>query len=104
MSGALRLATLDGEQMLNWMSGFSIKKYHETLTPDMLELIHVAKQQKDKVETVKAEALRELWEWAHKRKKLLLNYRKTDAKFPRICKLQSDLDTRVEILKLYIRA
>ena len=42
-SGAIRLATLDGEQMLNWMSGCRLKKYHETLTPDMLERIHAAK-------------------------------------------------------------
>ena len=53
---------------------------------------------------MKAEALRESRERAQKRKKLLQNYRKADAKFPRICQLQSDSDTGVEILKPYIRA
>ena len=45
-SGAVRLATLDGEQMINCMSGCCIKKYHETLTPNMIERIHAAKEHK----------------------------------------------------------
>ena len=36
-SGAVHLATLDGEPMANWISGCRLKKYHETLTPDILE-------------------------------------------------------------------
>ena len=70
-SGAVRLATLDGEQMLNWMSGCRIKKYHKALTPEMLERIHAAKQRKDKAKTLKEEALRESRERAQKCKKLL---------------------------------
>ena len=103
-SGAVRLATLDGEQMLNWMSGCRIKKYHEALTPNMLERIHAAKQRKEKAETMKAEALKESRERAQKCKKLLQTYRKVDAKFPRICQLQSDSETGGELLKPYIRA
>ena len=43
-SGALRLATLDGEQMPNWISGCLVKKYLRPLTIDMLEHIHKAKE------------------------------------------------------------
>ena len=103
-SGAVRLATLDGEQMLNWMSGCRIKKYHETLTPNMLERIHAAKQCKEKAKTVKAEALKESRERAQKCKKLLQTYQEVDTKFPRICQLQSDSETGIELLKPYIRA
>ena len=42
-SGALRLATLDGEQMPNWISGCRVKKYLWPSTIDMLERIHKAK-------------------------------------------------------------
>ena len=45
------------------------------------------KQRKDKAETLKAEALKESRERAQKRKKLLQNYRKADAKFPKIFQL-----------------
>ena len=43
-SGALRLATLDGEHMPNWISGYQVKKYHRPLTIEMLECIHKAKE------------------------------------------------------------
>ena len=43
-SGALRLATLDGEQMPNWISGCRVKKYLKPLTIEMLECIHKAKE------------------------------------------------------------
>ena len=43
-SGALRLATIDGEQMPNWISGCRVKKYLEPLTLDMLERLHKAKE------------------------------------------------------------
>ena len=43
-SGALRLATLDGEQMPNWISGYQVKKYLRPLTIEMLERIHKAKE------------------------------------------------------------
>ncbi len=45
-SGALRLATLDGEQMPNWISGCRVKKYYEPLTLEMLERMHKAKERK----------------------------------------------------------
>ena len=85
------------------MSGCCIKKYHEALNPEMLERIHAAKQQKDKAEILKVEALRESRERAQKHKKLLQNYRKADANFSRICQLQSDSDIGVEVLKPYTR-
>ncbi|MCO5614982.1 hypothetical protein L7F22_069269 [Adiantum nelumboides] len=34
-SGAVHLATLDGEPMVNWISRCRLKKYHETLTPEI---------------------------------------------------------------------
>ena len=102
-SGAVRLATLDGEQMLNWMSGCRLKKYHKTLTLEMLDRIHAAKQCKDKAETLKEEALQESQERAQKCKKLLQNYREANAKFPRICQLQSDSEKGIDVLKPYIR-
>ena len=44
-SGALRLATLDGEQMPNWISdSCRVKKYLRPLTINMLERIHKAKE------------------------------------------------------------
>ena len=43
-SGALRLATIDGEQMPNWISGCRVKKYLEPLTLEMLERMHKAKE------------------------------------------------------------
>ena len=45
-SGAVRLATLDDEQMANWISGCQLKKYHEPLTADMLARLHASKARK----------------------------------------------------------
>ena len=42
-SGAVQLATLDGEPMANWISGCRVKKYHEPLTPEILQRLHNAK-------------------------------------------------------------
>ena len=47
-SGALRLATLDGEKMPNWISDCRVKKYLWPLTIDMLERIHKAKERAQK--------------------------------------------------------
>ena len=55
-SGAVHLATLDGEPMANWISGCGLKKYHEPLTQDLLERIHAAKQRKKRREDVKTSA------------------------------------------------
>ena len=43
-SGALRLATLDGEKMPNWISGYQVKKYLRPLTIEILEHVHKAKR------------------------------------------------------------
>ena len=43
-SGALRLATLDGVQMPNWISGCRVKKYLRPLTMEMLEQMHNTKE------------------------------------------------------------
>ena len=45
-SGALRLATLDGEKMPNWISSCRVKKYLEPLTMEMLEKLHENKERK----------------------------------------------------------
>ncbi|RYA70906.1 hypothetical protein DD595_25390, partial [Enterobacter cloacae complex sp. 4DZ3-17B2] len=59
-SGAVKLATLDGEEMPNWISGCRVKKYLLPLTQDLLLKIHQEKlrvQKKKKiVEEAKAEA------------------------------------------------
>ncbi|MCO5580212.1 hypothetical protein L7F22_034078 [Adiantum nelumboides] len=58
-SGAIKLATLKGEEMPNWISGCRLKKYHLPLTTEMLEKIHSAKQRKNKLNEIKAEAREE---------------------------------------------
>ncbi|MCO5558467.1 hypothetical protein L7F22_012051 [Adiantum nelumboides] len=55
-SGAIKLATLEGEEMLNWISGCRLKKYNLPLTTDMLAKIYGAKERKNKVEETKAQA------------------------------------------------
>lgn len=50
------LATLDGEPMANWISGCRLKKYHEPLTPDLLERLHAPKQHKQRREDIKSTA------------------------------------------------
>ena len=45
-SGSLPLATLDGEKMPNWISGYRVKKYLEPLTLEMLEKFHENKEHK----------------------------------------------------------
>eukprot|EP00250_Pteridium_aquilinum_P030065 c40593_g1_i1 orf=3-197(-) len=49
-SGEIKLATLDGQEMSNWISGYRLKKYHLPLTPEMLEREHAAKQRHTKQE------------------------------------------------------
>ena len=55
-NGVVKLSTLDGETMSNWISGCQIKKYELPLTNDMLERMHDAKNRKEVVEMQKAEA------------------------------------------------
>ncbi|MCO5550630.1 hypothetical protein L7F22_004119 [Adiantum nelumboides] len=45
--------------MPNWISGFRLKKYHLSLTTDMLEKIHSAKERKTKLNEIKAKAQKE---------------------------------------------
>ncbi|MCO5609014.1 hypothetical protein L7F22_063234 [Adiantum nelumboides] len=58
-SGAIKLATLEREEMPNWISGCRLKKYHLPLTINMLAKIHSAKERKNKLKEIKAEAQEE---------------------------------------------
>ena len=46
-SGAIKLSTLEGEEMSNSISGCRIKKYNKPLTQHELNLLHQAKWQKE---------------------------------------------------------
>ncbi|MCO5569821.1 hypothetical protein L7F22_023535 [Adiantum nelumboides] len=58
-SGAIKLATLEGEEMPNWISGCKLKKYHLPLTTEMLAKIHSAKERKNKLNEIKTQAQEE---------------------------------------------
>ncbi|MCO5606319.1 hypothetical protein L7F22_060506 [Adiantum nelumboides] len=58
-SGAIKLATLEGEEMPNWIRGCRLKKYHLPLTTKMLVRIHSAKERKNKLKETKAQAQEE---------------------------------------------
>ena len=47
LSGAVKLSTLDGEIMSNWISGCQIKRYELPLTNDMLKHMHAAKNREE---------------------------------------------------------
>ena len=47
-SGAVKLSTLDGEEMANWISGCRIKKYNIPLTTSELERLHKARWRQKK--------------------------------------------------------
>ena len=55
-SGAVKLLTLDGETISNWISGCQIKKYELPLTNDMLEHMHATKNRKEIAKMQKVEA------------------------------------------------
>ncbi|MCO5592752.1 hypothetical protein L7F22_046755 [Adiantum nelumboides] len=59
LSGAIKFATLEGEEMPNWISGCRLKKYHLPLTIEMLAKIHSAKERKQKLKETKAQAQEE---------------------------------------------
>ena len=59
LGGAVHLETLDGEPMANFTNGSSLKYFHEPLTQEMLERMHVAKTKKLALETLKQEAQEE---------------------------------------------
>ena len=61
-SGAVKLSTLDGEAMSNWISGCRIKKYELPLTNEMLERMHEAKNRKDAATLQREEAQAEVKE------------------------------------------
>ena len=47
-SGAVKLSTLDGKEMVNWISGCRIKKYNTPLTTLELERLHKARWRHEK--------------------------------------------------------
>ena len=58
-SGAVKLATLSGEEMSAFINESRLKKFYEPLTQPMLEQIHSAKTKKEALETLKREAQEE---------------------------------------------
>ena len=58
-NGAVKLATLDGEEMSAFINVSRLKKFYEPLTQPMLEQIHLAKTKKQALETLKREAQEE---------------------------------------------
>ena len=58
-SGAVRLETLEGAQMPNFINGSHLKKYEEPLTEDMLQQLHATKTYKEGQEQLKAKAQQE---------------------------------------------
>ena len=46
-SGSVRLETLDGEPMANYINGSRLHVYNEQLTMDMLNKLHAAKNKKE---------------------------------------------------------
>ena len=66
--GAVRLETLDGEPMANFINGSCLKRFHEPLTQEMLEKMHAARTRKEALETMKKEAREEARQRAAKAK------------------------------------
>ena len=54
--GAVRLETLDGQPMANFINGSQLRKYNEPLTDENLERMHTAKIAKVKQEQIKEKA------------------------------------------------
>ena len=67
-SGAVKLATLGGEPMANWISGCRLKKYDLPLTKQMLDDLHLAKTNKQQKEDRKIHAQEEARIQREKRK------------------------------------
>ena len=104
-SGAVHLATLDGEPMANWISGCRLKKYHETLTTDILEQLHAAKVRKQTKENQKITAIAEAKERAAKLRRRRNQQAETMAnticKKPRLCTMQ-ETDGYIQVIRPYI--
>ena len=69
-SGAVKIATLEGEEMPNWISGCRLKKYLIPLTQEMLMKIHMEKQRTREKARVVEEAQEEAKERIAKRRLL----------------------------------
>ena len=81
----VRLETLDGEPMANYINGSRLKLYHEPLTQEMLDRMHAAKTQKAQAELLKQKAKEEADERARaakakrlKAKMLTLSFKSED--------------------------
>ncbi|MCO5551444.1 hypothetical protein L7F22_004947 [Adiantum nelumboides] len=72
-SGAVKLSTLDGEPMANWISGCRLKKYNLPLTNELLERMHAAKQRRIKRQQIIDEVQEEARIQVLKRKAALKN-------------------------------
>ena len=55
-SGAIKLATLDGEEMTTFINRSRLKKFYEPLTQGMLDQLHLAKTKKAALELLKQDA------------------------------------------------
>ena len=55
-SGAIQVATLDGEPMSSWISGCRLKKYKEPMTYEILQRLHATKERKKQQEQIKEQA------------------------------------------------
>ena len=64
--GAVRLETLDGQQMANFINGSRLRRYHEPLTAEILDRLHAAKNEKEQKAQMIAEAQVEAKLRAHK--------------------------------------
>ena len=54
--GAVRLKTLDGQPMANFINESRLRKYNEPLMDEILEKMHTAKNAKIRQEQIKEEA------------------------------------------------
>ena len=77
-SGAIKVATLEGGELSNWISGCRIKKYLEPLTQEMLQQIHNAK----KLEHEKQRVIKEAKDEAQVR--ILRRKQQQEGRLPRI--------------------
>ena len=99
-SGVVQLATLDGEPMANWISGCRVKKYHEPLTPKILQRLHNAKERKQKEAQMKKDAFAEGKETARKRRiRQIMEVTRESS----ICQLTDALQEDSDCLRPYIR-
>ena len=65
-SNAVKLSTLDGEEMPNWINGYRVKKYYTLLNIEELECLHKAKWRQEKHRLVAKRAKEEAREQARK--------------------------------------